>query len=86
MTGKIGSRLSVKHRIYSKTLYDSMNSKPKEEKTIRHLLPWIKQQKDEFKNVSGIEWISNQQMLTDILTKKGVMSDLLLAAVMRGRL
>ena len=87
MTGKIGSRLSVKHRIYSKTLYDSMNStKPKEEKTIRHLLAWIKQQKDEFKNVSRIEWISNQQMLTDILTKKGVMSDLLLAAVMRGRL
>ena len=87
ITGKICSRISVEHRIDSKTLYDSINStKPIEEKTMRHLLAWIKQQKDEFKNVSRIEWIPNQQMLADILTKKGVKSDLLLAAVMRGRL
>ena len=57
-----------------------------QEKTVRHIVAWIKQQKDEFKNVSRIEWIPNQQMLADILTKKGVKSDLLLAAVMRGRL
>ena len=70
-----------------KTIYDSINStKPIEEKTMRHLLARIKQQKDEFKNVSRIEWIPNQQMLADILTKKGVKSDLLIAAVMRGRL
>ena len=87
MTGKIASKLSVEHRIDSKTLYDSIiSTKPIEEKTTRHLLAWIKQQKDELKNVSRIDWISNNHMLADILTKKGVNADLLLAAVTRGKI
>jgi hypothetical protein len=87
MTGKIDCKISVEHRIDSKTLYDSIiSTKPIEEKTTRHLLAWIKQQKEELKNVSRIDWISNNQMLADILTKKGVRADLLLAAVTRGKI
>ena len=87
MTGQIASKLSVEHRIDSKTLYDSIiSNKPIEEKTTRHLLAWIKQQKDELRNVSRIDWISNNHMLADILTKKGVKADLLLAAVTRGKI
>ena len=87
MTGQISSKLSVEHRIDSKTLYDSIiSTKPIEEKTTRHLLAWIKQQKDELTNVSRIDWISNNHMLADILTKKGVKADLLLAAVTRGKI
>ena len=75
------------HRIDSKTLHDSIiSTKPIEEKTTRHLLAWIKEQKDELKTISEIEWIPNTLMLADILTKKGVKSDALLSAVMRGHL
>ena len=87
MTGKTGSHIPVEHRIDSKTLRDSIfSTKPIGEKTTRHLLAWIKQQKEEFKNISKIDWIPNQQMLADNLTKKGVKADLLLSALRRGRL
>ena len=87
MTGITGSHISVEHRIDSKTLHDSIvSTKPIEEKTMRHLLAWIKQQKDEFKNISQIEWIPNHLMLADILTKKGVKPDPLMSVVRRGRL
>ena len=86
MTGKICSKIPVEHKIDSKTLHDSIiSTKPIEEKTMRHLLAWIKQQKDELGNVSKIDWVPSHQMLADILTKKGVKADLLLAAVMRGK-
>ena len=53
MTGKSGSHIPVEHRIDSKTLHDSIiSTKPIEEKTMRHLISWIKQQKDEYKNIS----------------------------------
>ena len=72
MTGKSDGHIPVEHKIYSKTHYDSnILTKPVKEKTIRHILSWIKQQIENFKNVSRIEWISNQLMLADILTKKG---------------
>ena len=87
MTGKPGSNIPIEHKIDSKTLHDSIQStKPIEEKTLRHLLAWIKEQKDELKNVSEINWIPNQLMLADILTKKGVKANPLLSAVTRGRL
>ena len=87
MTGKPGNQIPIEHKIDSKTLYDSLiSTKPIEEKTMRHVLAWIKQQKDEFKTVSSISWIPNQQMLADVLTKKGVKADPLLVAVTRGRL
>ena len=87
MTGKTGNTVPVIHKIDSKTLYDSIiSTKPIEEKTTRHLLAWIKQQKDELQNISKIEWIPNTLMLADILTKKGVKADSLLSVVTRGRL
>ena len=87
MTGKPGNKIPVIHRIDSKTLHDSIiSTKPIEEKTTRHLLVWIKQQKDELHNISKIEWIPNTLMLADILTKKGVKADSLLSVVMRGQL
>jgi hypothetical protein len=87
MTGRPGHNIPVEHRIDSKTLHDSIiSTKPVEEKTMRHLLAWIKQQKDEFKTISQIKWIPNHLMLADILTKKGVKADQLLSVVTRGRL
>ena len=87
MTGRPGNILPVIHRIDSKTLHDSIiSTNPIEEKTTRHLLAWIKEQKDELKTISEIEWIPNTLMLADILTTKGVESDALLSAVMRGHL
>ena len=87
MTGKPGKHIPVEHRIDSKTLLDSIvSTKPIEEKSTRHLLAWIKQQKDEYHYISKINWIPNQQMLADVLTKKGVKADPLLSAVELGRL
>jgi hypothetical protein len=87
MSGKSGGHIPVEHKVDSKTLYDSIKStKPIEEKTMRHLLAWIKQQKEEEKTVSSIDWIPNQHMLADILTKKGVKSDPLLSVVTRGQI
>ena len=86
MTGKPGY-IPVEQKIDSKTLYDSVRStKPVEEKTMRHVLAWIKQQKEEEKTVTRIDWISNKLMLADILTKKGVKPDPLLRAVTEGRI
>ena len=53
---------------------------------MRHVLACIKQKKDEFMTVFKISWIPNQLMLADVLTKNGVKTDPLLAAVTKGRL
>ena len=53
---------------------------------MRHVLACIKQQKDEFMTVSKISWIPNQLILADVLTKNGVKTDPLLAAVTKGQL
>ena len=85
MTGKAG-HIPVEHKIDSKTLLDSVvSTKPIEEKTMRHVLAWMKQQLEENK-VKKVDWIPNQLMLADILTKKGVKSDPLLRAVTRGKI
>ena len=85
MTGKKG-HIPIEHKIDSKTLHDSvLSTKPIEEKTMRHLLAWMKQQLEE-KYVRQIDWIPNKLMLADILTKKGVKSDPLIRAVTRGRI
>ena len=87
MTGKSGSQIPVEHKIDSKTLHDSIvSTKPIEEKTMRHLIAWIKQQQYEYNHISKITWIPNHLMLADILTKKGVKSDALLCAVMKGQI
>ena len=73
-------------KIDSKTLFDSINSsKQVEEKTIRHIIAWIKQQLQS-KTISTINWVSSCNMLADILTKKNVNSDILFSVVTNGQL
>ena len=53
----------------SKTLLDSLNSSRQvEEKTVRHLIAWIKQQKDEDKTVEKINWVSSAEQIADVFT------------------
>ena len=85
MTGNLG-QIPVEHKIDSKTLHDSViSTKPVEEKTMRHVLGWMKQQMEE-KNVRKVDWIPNKLMLADIFTKKGVKSDPILKAVTTGKI
>ena len=71
--------------IDSKTLIDSLNStKQADEKTIRHLIAWIKQQKDEEKTIQSINWVSSADQLADVFTKKNVKTDPILKVVMGG--
>jgi hypothetical protein len=80
-------QISVEVNIDSKTLYDSLNStKQIDEKTIRHLIAWIKQQKDEEKTVERIIWVSTDNQIADIFTKKGVKTDAILRVVTKGNL
>ena len=58
MTGKSGGQIPVEHKVDSKTLHDSIiSTQPIEEKTMRHLLAWIKQEEE--KTISSIDWIPN---------------------------
>ena len=73
-------------RIDSKTLHDSIySSKQVDEKTIRHIIAWIKQQL-EYKTVTHISWVSSTNMLADIFTKKNVNSDSLLTVMTKGQI
>ena len=74
-TGSTGGHIPIHMKIDSKTLMDSINStKQVDEKTIRHIVAWIKEQREN-KLVDSIDWISNDEMLADIFTKKNVKSD-----------
>ena len=78
------SRLPVEMKIDSKTLYDSIHSsKQVEEKTIRHIIAWMKQQLEE-KTVNDISWVSSSNMLADIFTKRNVNSDSLVDVMTKG--
>ena len=80
-------QISVEVNIVSNTLYDSLNStKQIDEKTIRHLIAWIKQQKDEEKTVERINWVSADNQIADVFTKKGVKTDAILRVVTKGNL
>ena len=73
--------------IASQTLLDSINStKQVDEKTIRHLVSWIKQQKDEEKTVDNIDWVSSEEQLADVFTKKDAKTESILHVVSRGNL
>jgi hypothetical protein len=50
-------------------------------KTIRHLIAWIKQQKDEEKTIKSINWASASNQIADIFTKKSVKTDAILRVV-----
>ena len=86
-TGKVhGGQIPVEMKIDSKTLMDSIDSsKQVDEKTIRHIVAWIKQQRDE-KFVKDIEWITSEEMLADVFTKKNVNTDHILQTVVEGNL
>ena len=86
-TGKIhAGQIPVEMKIDSKTLKDSIEStKQVDEKTIRHVVAWIKQQKVEGA-VKLIEWISSVEMLADVFTKKNVKTDDILIVARKGNL
>ena len=86
MSGKRRRQIPVEIKIDSQTLKDSIvSSRQVEEKTIRHLIAWIKQQLEE-KTVDQIDWVPNQEMVADILTKNNVNTGQVLEIVMTGRL
>ena len=86
-TGKVSERqIPFDANIDSKTLYDSLKStKQIDEKTIRHLIAWIKEQIEEQK-VRSINWVASEEMIADIFTKANVKSDQILDVVREGNL
>ena len=80
------NQIPVELKVDSKTLVDSLNSSRQvDEKTIRHLIAWIKQQKED-KTVSSIEWVPSHKQLADVFTKKNVKTDSILSVVSEGNL
>ena len=73
--------------IDSKTILDSLNStKQIDEKTVRHLIAWIKQQRDENKTIESINWVSSEKQVADVFTKKNAKTDVILTVVTEGNL
>ena len=84
MTGKAGGQIPVQMKIDSKTLYDSLKStKQVEEKTIRHLIAWQKQQ-IEAKTIEKVDWVCSEEQIADVFTKKGVKSYSIIKTVTNG--
>jgi hypothetical protein len=76
------NQITIEINIYSKTLIDSLNSsKQVDEKTVRHLIAWIKQQKDVEKTVEKINWVSSAEQITDEFTKKNAKTEVILTVV-----
>ena len=70
----------------SKMLYDTLKStKQVEEKSIRHLVAWIKQQIEE-KAIQKVTWVPNKEMVADVFTKAGIRTDLILSVISGGKL
>ena len=85
-TGSVGGHIPIDLRIDSKTLMDSINStKQVDIKTICHIVAWIKIQREK-SFVRSIDWISTEDMIADIFTKKNVNTDDILRVVTRGEL
>ena len=83
-TGKPGGRIPVKMNIDSKTLHDSLlSTKQVDEKTTRHLVAWIKQQVSEGV-IRNVGWVSTDEMLADVFTKKNVKTDVILDVFSKG--
>ena len=77
-------RIPIEMKIDSKTLFDSLHSsKQVEEKSIRHVIAWMKQQL-ESKLVNKVSWVSTTDMLADIFTKKNVNADSIMTAISLG--
>ena len=86
-SGNVGEdQITVEVKIDSKTLLDSLNSsKQIDEKTIRHLIAWIKQQMEN-KTIAKIDWVCSREQVADVFTKKNVKTDDILAIVSQGKL
>ena len=86
-TGKVSElQIPFEANIDSKTLHDSLQStKQVDEKTIRHLIAWIKEQMEEEK-VKAINWVASEDMIADIFTKANVKSNQILDVVREGHL
>ena len=85
-TGQVSEdQIPVDVKIDSKTLLDSLNStKQVDEKTIRHLIAWLKEQLFD-KKVKQIDWVCSEEMIADVFTKANVKSDLILEVVREGK-
>ena len=85
-SGKQSGQVSVNLKIDSRTLLDTLKStKQVEEKTVRHIVAWIKQQIEE-KRVQSVDWVCSEEQLADVLTKSGVKTDPILKVMKAGRL
>ena len=85
-SGKQSGQIGVNLKIDSKTLLDTLKStKQVEEKTVRHIVAWIKQQIEE-KKVESVAWVCAEEQLADVLTKTGVKTDPILKVLKAGRL
>ena len=86
-TGQVNKgSLPVEVYIDSKTLLDSIkSSKPVVEKTVRHVIAWMKEQID--KNfINKIDVVSSKDNVADVFTKHGVKTETILNVVRRGSL
>ena len=86
-SGKVSEdQISVDIKIDSKTLHDSLySSKQVDEKTIRHLIAWIKQQVEN-KSVDSIKWVCSEEQLADVFTKKNANTESILSVITEGNL
>lgn len=79
-SGKVSkAQLPVIINIDSKTLLDSLNSS-------KHLIAWIKQQRDEERTIQSINWVKSAEQVADVFTKKNVKTDIILTVVTEGNL
>ena len=86
-TGKVSeSQIPVEFKIDSKTLLDSLHSsKQVDEKTIRHLVAWMKQQL-ECKLITSIDWVRSENQIADVFTKKNANTDSILSVMCKGKI
>ena len=86
-TGKVSEQqVEVEAYTDSKTLLDSIYStKQVDEKTVRHLVAWIKEQIEE-KKVKNVNWVCSEEMIADVFTKANVKAGLILEVIRSGKL
>ena len=86
-SGNVGeNQIPVVVKIDSKTLLDSLNSsKQIDEKTIRHLIAWMKQQVEN-KSIYKIDWVCSAEQHADVFSKKNAKTDSILSVVSGGNL
>jgi hypothetical protein len=83
---KNSGQIDVTLKIDSKTLIDTLKStKQVQEKTVRHVVAWMKQQIDEGK-VKSIDWVCSEEQLADVLTKHGVKTEHILKILKAGKI